>query len=319
MYTNDDPASMTNNPPYVALMSAVQARNVGWAITCAALRQIDSAGCADAAGARRVSGTCQATKPHTTTPAIATATMAKRQPPSWVSKPPRVGLAIASRPRPDMALDITCAPSWGSYRSRTMARAHTTDAAMPTPCSARAAMRASITGATAASTLATAYSPKPPNSTGRRPKRSANGPISNCAKPKLSSSADMVSCTAAIGACKSMAKRGSAGKYRSVVTGCKPSSKARASAAFRGDKEEGAFMSPSVRDKPGVGCQRGDSLGARVQNRSSSRKYRHCPGGNLPSTTLPMRTRLSASTLRPTISHMRRIWRLRPSRSTKRS
>jgi hypothetical protein len=40
----------------------------------------------------------------------------------------------------------------------------------------------------------------------------------------------MVSCAALIGAASSRESIGSAGKYRSVVSGCSPSSKARASA-----------------------------------------------------------------------------------------
>ena len=57
-------------------------------------------------------------------------------------------------PRPDKARDMMGAPSWGSYRSRTMARAQTTDAARPRPCNARIATRAPMSGDNAAATLA---------------------------------------------------------------------------------------------------------------------------------------------------------------------
>ncbi|HSS84056.1 MAG TPA: TRAP transporter small permease subunit, partial [Reyranella sp.] len=50
---------------------------------------------------------------------------------------------------------------------------------------------------------------------------------------------------------------------------------------------------------------------------ASRRRYRHWPTGSGPSDTLPVRTRFSPVTVRPRSSHMRRICRLRPSRSTK--
>lgn len=55
---------------------------------------------------------------------------------------------------------------------------------------------------------------------------------------------------------------------------------------------------------------------AALQKRSCSPRYRHCPVGSPPSFTFPIRMRLRPVTLRPTSSHMRRIWRFLPSRST---
>ena len=52
------------------------------------------------------------------------------------STPPSSGPPIASTPSPDRPCDITCAPRCGSYRSRTIARAHTTAAASVAPCTA---------------------------------------------------------------------------------------------------------------------------------------------------------------------------------------
>ena len=121
---------------------------------------------------------------------------------------------------------MTRAPSVGTYRSRTIARAHTTAAAMPTPCSARQATSAPMSGASALPMLASTKTDSPPSSTGRRPKRSAIGPSSSWLKPKAKSSADSVSCVLPIGDFRSAASPGSAGRYRSVVIGCVPSSSA---------------------------------------------------------------------------------------------
>ena len=51
--------------------------------------------------------------------------------------------------------------------------------------------------------------------------------------------------------------------------------------------------------------------------RSPVARKRHLPTGRSPSITRPMRTRFNASTCKPTASHMRRICRFFPSRSTK--
>ena len=105
---------------------------------------------------------------------------------------------------------------------------------MAAPCAARHKISQPICGASAAPMLAANSSVRLHKSTGRRPKRSASGPQASCDKPKARISADIVSCVAFIGAPSSRASSGSAGKYRSVTTGCKPSSKVSASAAVWG-------------------------------------------------------------------------------------
>ena len=112
-----------------------------------------------------------------------------------------------------------------------MARPQTTAAAMAAPCSARPSTTAATLPASAANTLARVYSARPSSSTGRRPKRSATGPHTSCVRPKAPIKADIVSCTGAIGACRSAASAGRAGSIRSVVMGCRPISSASTSAA----------------------------------------------------------------------------------------
>ena len=75
-------------------------------------------------------------------PARPMTTIAARQPQAATSKPPRAGLTIATKPRPVSARAITIAPSRGSYRSRTIARAQTTAADIAAPCTARQATTA---------------------------------------------------------------------------------------------------------------------------------------------------------------------------------
>ena len=79
------------------------------------------------------------------------------------------------------------------------------------------------------------YSTKPHSSTGRRPTRSATGPQNSWATPKASIKADIVNCASAIGAARLRVSAGRVGKYRSVVTGCKPNNNANAQAAWVGE------------------------------------------------------------------------------------
>jgi putative MATE family efflux protein len=66
--------------------------------------------------------------------------------------------------------------------------------------------------------------------------------------------------------------------------------------------------------------RRHDAVDALIRSRrSSGRKARHPPSGRSPSTRGPMRMRCRSATLSWTRSHMRRIWRFRPSRRMKRS
>ena len=78
--------------------------------------------------------------------------------------------------------------------------------------------------------------------TGRRPKRSDNGPQISCEQPKASSNALNVYCACAIGAAKLSASEGRAGRYRSVVTGCMPSDKARISTTSPAGMPAGAAL-----------------------------------------------------------------------------
>ena len=116
-----------------------------------------------------VSGMYIATSARHSAANPATAASAWRQPKALATTPPSNGLVSAIKPSPVSALDITRAPSPGAYRSRTMARAHTTAAAMPTPCSARQATSASMLPASALPMPAASISASPPSSTGRRP------------------------------------------------------------------------------------------------------------------------------------------------------
>src|SRR5574341_808001 len=181
-----------------------------------------------------VSPTRSATKASVAAPNKATASRAARQPSAAATTPPSAGLASAITPRPDRPLLITRTPSLGSYRSRTIARAQTTAAAMQAPCTARHAINVPTLSASALATLATVYSASPTSSTGRRPWRSASGPHTSWPRPKQMISADSVSCAAAIGAPSSRVSVGSAGRYRSVVTGWMPSSRASARATMAG-------------------------------------------------------------------------------------
>jgi hypothetical protein len=66
----------------------------------------------------------------------------------------------------------------------------------------------------------------PPNKTGLRPHLSDKGPQTNWEVPKAKSSAVSVSWACTMLAPKPWVKAGKAGKYKSVVMGCKPSSNA---------------------------------------------------------------------------------------------
>ena len=160
-----------------------------------------------------------------------TAASAARQPQAAAMRPPPSGAATATRPRPDSASDITRAPSEGWYRSRTMARAHITTAASAAPWAARQATSMPMDVLAAAPRLATAISVRLVSSTGRRPQRSDAGPHTSCIGPNARISTDIVSCVADSGALNSPAMAGSDGRYRSVITGCRPSSSASITAA----------------------------------------------------------------------------------------
>ena len=119
---------------------------------------------------------------------------------------------MAMKPSPVKASDMTCAPWSGSYRSRTIARAQTAAAASVAPCAMRQTINHGMLVAKAAPRPATTISASESSSTGRRPKRSAIGPQTSCIRPKARISADIVICTAAIGAAKSRTISGSAGR-----------------------------------------------------------------------------------------------------------
>ena len=76
-------------------------------------------------------------------------------------------------------------------------------------------------------TAAKVYIVKPAKRIGLRPNRSDIGPQINCEIPKESKSADSIYCACAIVAPKPSEMAGRAGKYKSVVTGWMPMSRAR--------------------------------------------------------------------------------------------
>ena len=132
----------------------------------------------------------------------------------------------AIKPKPVMDLDMTRAPLAGSYKSRTTARALVMTAPMDAPCNMRHATRVSMRVLNTQPMAAIRYKPKPSSMMGRLPTLSENGPQSNCEVPKASSKPVSVYCTMPTLAFKSAAKPGSAGKYKSVDTGCRPMDKA---------------------------------------------------------------------------------------------
>ena len=159
-----------------------------------------------------VSGRRSATNSSTAAPNAVTTHSVPRQPSTIAASPPAEGPISAIRPRPVRPTDITCAPSRGSYRSRSIARAQTTAAAMQAPCTARAAISQPMSGAIDAAAPDSVYSASPASSTGRRPKRSATGPQASCAMPKASSSAAIVICAPLIEAPSSCVSWGSEGR-----------------------------------------------------------------------------------------------------------
>ena len=132
----------------------------------------------------------------------------------------------AIKPKPVMALDMARAPCAGWYKSRTTARALVITAPMDAPCNMRQATSTSMLLLSTQPMAATRYMPKPNNMMGRLPTLSENGPHSNCDVPKANNSPVSVYCTMPTLACKSAARPGRAGKYKSVDTGCKPMDKA---------------------------------------------------------------------------------------------
>ncbi len=143
--------------------------------------------------------------------------MAMRQPlrgPNRVcdNNAPSSGPASAITPRPDMPSDNTRTPSLGAYRSRTIERAQTTQAATPRPCAMRQSTSTSMLGDKAPPRLATVNRLSPSSSTGRRPKRSAIGPQNSCPKPKAKINADKVRCAAAIEVPRSLLSKGRVGR-----------------------------------------------------------------------------------------------------------
>jgi hypothetical protein len=123
-------------------------------------------------------------------------------------------------------LDITRAPCAGSYKSRTTARALVITAPMEAPCNMRQKTNVSILVLSTQPMAAIRYKPKPSNMMGRRPTLSENGPHNNCEIPNASNKPVSVYCTMPTLACKSAAKPGRLGRYKSVDTGCKPMDKA---------------------------------------------------------------------------------------------
>jgi hypothetical protein len=105
-------------------------------------------------GRASVSGSSRTTSAMAIAANTAQAAKAVRQPHSVTSSAPTGGPVSANSPSPLKARAITRAPCEGSCRSRTTARAQTTDAAMPTPCKARQAISTVIVGASALATVA---------------------------------------------------------------------------------------------------------------------------------------------------------------------
>ena len=96
---------------------------------------------------------------------------------------------------------MTLAERSRSYRSRTIARASTMPAAPPIDCTTRAPISRSIDGASAQPRLPAMNAASPTSRTGRRPKRSDNGPYARLATAlaridRLSASCTMPGATA---------------------------------------------------------------------------------------------------------------------------
>ena len=88
------------------------------------------------------------------------------------------------------------------------------------PCSTRASSKVSNDCAVTAMMLAMQYSAMPSISTGRRPKRSDSGPITNCPMPKPIRKVDSTSCGRLASVMwKAEAMFGSAGSIMSIASG----------------------------------------------------------------------------------------------------
>lgn len=122
-------------------------------------------------------------------PTTPSAAMVARQPYWVVSQLPRMGLVQAISPSPVSALDMTCAPSTGWYRSRTMARPAMTTAPSAMPCALRMVISMFMSGASMQPKPDRAYSAMPVSRMGRRPKRSDSGPHTSCEQPNASTMA----------------------------------------------------------------------------------------------------------------------------------
>jgi hypothetical protein len=93
-------------------------------------------------------------------------------------------------------------------------------AEVPSPCSKRASSNVSKDEAVIASTLARQYSAMPSIKTGRRPKRSESGPITNWPTPKPIRNVDSTACgRLAIVMWNAEAMLGSAGSIISMASG----------------------------------------------------------------------------------------------------
>jgi hypothetical protein len=161
---------------------------------------------------------------------------------------------------------------------------------------------------------ASTYSARPPSSTGRRPQRSATGPHASCAGRRPGSWPTSSAGPRAIDAPSCRPAAAGPAASESVVTGCRPSSTASTTAARRADGRSG--MLP-------VGPWAG-AVATLVPGSLLTRSARPGAGSATGRRQLAQHDAADAHPLqadhpRPTSSHMRRIWRLRPSRSTKRS
>ena len=107
------------------------------------------------------------------------------QPNAVSSRPPTNGATIGATTIAVVTSPITAAARSRSYRSRMMARQMTMPPEAPTACTTRAKISQPIELAQIAATDATTLSASPASITGRRPKRSDNGPRKSCAVARL--------------------------------------------------------------------------------------------------------------------------------------
>ena len=113
-------------------------------------------------------------------------------------------MAVATRP-------IIAADRSRSNRSRMMARPMTTPVAAPIACSTRMRMNVVASGVAIAARLATPVKARPPSTTGRRPKRSDSGPISNWAAASPARNSETASWTVSGSESNAAVRLGSAG------------------------------------------------------------------------------------------------------------